>query len=483
MKGKTINNYTLLNLIGRGGMAEVWYAENRIHKASAVKLLLPKYCSDPDIVNRFKMEAEVMVRLSHPNIRQVYDYVVSEERPCILMEYLDGADLSTRMKRGERFSEFQLRKWWNQLVDALNYTHRQGIIHRDIKPSNIFVTNDDNVKLMDFGIAKVRDSFLSTHTGATMGTLMYMSPEQVRDSKHIDAKTDIYSLAVTFVHLFLGKAPYNYDTTDDFELRNSIVTQPLDLGALPRKWQYFLRPYLAKKPEERPPLVPFTADVDSTYDSERTYFEDLPQKPIPTEQTIAESSGGGIPYSSMQRNAPPPKKHHVWPFLLVFLLLVVGGGVIYWLSQSQYETVSEEIFPNEEKLKSIINHFCIYTDQNDTEGMVSLFASHIDTYYSKHDYDLEDVRQSFEAYDRTFQTTAKRSNPRWETFRIVDQDANSVKIVIDVDFTINRKNKKKNNYFLLEKHITFNRDYKITSIYDDQRDVKRVDFETGEVIQ
>ena len=186
MQGKSISGYTLQRLLGTGGMAEVWYAENKIGKKAAVKLLLPKLCQDENVVSRFLTEAKVMVELNHPNIRQVYDYGDIDGRPAIVMEYLDGSDLKARLKRGQRFTQEELVKWWNQLVDALNYTHKKGIVHRDIKPGNIFVDREGDVKLLDFGIAKVRDSVSKTQTGQKLGTLMYMSPEQVKDSKHID---------------------------------------------------------------------------------------------------------------------------------------------------------------------------------------------------------------------------------------------------------------------------------------------------------
>ena len=262
MQNRKVYGYTLLRPLGQGGMAEVWYAENEMGKKVAVKFLLPKHCSDTDVLKRFRTEAEVMVKLKHPNIRQVYDYSEVEGRPCMVMEYLEGSDLAARMKNGERFTEGQLRKWWNQLAAALNHMHEQGVVHRDIKPSNIFVTTEGEVKLLDFGIAKVRDSIVSTHTGATMGTLMYMSPEQVRDSKHIDYRTDLYSLAVTFVHLLTGNTPYDHSTTDDFEIRNNIVNVPLSMAGIPAAWRNFLRPYLAKKPEERPALTVFRDRAD-----------------------------------------------------------------------------------------------------------------------------------------------------------------------------------------------------------------------------
>ncbi|MBO4646153.1 MAG: protein kinase [Bacteroidales bacterium] len=261
MQGKTIDGYTLQRELGRGGMAEVWLAENRIGKKAAVKLLLPQFCSDANVTSRFLTEAEVMVELNHHNIRQVYNYGDIDGRPCIVMEYLDGADLKARMNGGQKFTEQELEKWWNQLVDALNYTHARGIVHRDIKPGNIFVDSENNIKLLDFGIAKVRASISSTQTGQKIGTLMYMSPEQVKDSKHIDYHTDIYSLAVTFVHLITGKRPYDSDTSSDFEISEQIVYKPLDISGLPYSWQQFLSPYLEKDPKKRSDLKPFGVSI------------------------------------------------------------------------------------------------------------------------------------------------------------------------------------------------------------------------------
>lgn len=257
MQGKTINGFTLQRLLGVGGMAEVWYAENKIGKKAAVKFLLSKFCEDENIVARFENEAKVMVELEHPNIRQVYDYDAIEGRPCILMEYLEGNDLKGMMKQGVRFTDDELVKWWNQMVEALNYTHALGVVHRDIKPSNIFIDKLGNVRLLDFGIAKNNEGGTGTLTGSTLGTRIYMSPEQVKDPKRVDYRTDLYSLAVTFVHLLTGKAPYDSTTSSDFEIQLSIVTKPLDLSGLPEKWRAFLEPYLEKEPDKRPALRMF----------------------------------------------------------------------------------------------------------------------------------------------------------------------------------------------------------------------------------
>lgn len=295
MQGKKVNGYTLQSILGAGGMAEVWLAENRIGKKASVKILLPKLCDDENVTSRFLTEAKVMVELDHRNIRQVYDYGDIDGRPCIIMEYLDGDDLKSRMKHGQRFSEKDLEKWWNQLADALNYTHAKGIVHRDIKPGNIFVDREGNIKLLDFGIAKIRESISSTQTGQKLGTLMYMSPEQVKDSKNIDYRTDNYSLAVTFVHLLTGKKPYDSDTSSDFEISEQIVYHPLDISGLPEKWRLFLEPYLNKDPKARPELKPF-AVVTKTEPK-------VKQSDVDDDATICGDSSANI----AKQTVPPPK--------------------------------------------------------------------------------------------------------------------------------------------------------------------------------
>ena len=303
MQGKTINGYTLKHRLGEGGMAEVWYAENEIGKPAAVKVLNENLSRNTQIVERFHNEALVMVKLDHPNIRQVYGYGYLGDRHCIIMEYLDGDDLDALLNRGRHFTDEELRRWWNQTVDALNYTHAMGIVHRDIKPSNIFLDKKGNIKLLDFGIAKVKESMSMTRTGMTMGTLMYMSPEQVKDPKRVDSKSDIYSLAVSFVHLLTGKPIYDSDTSSEFDIQLSIVSKPVDLSALPQAWQGFLTPYLEKDPDKRPPLRHFEEVTD------------VPPMPTPTVEakTIVGSVASTVvqpnDVSSSPHSETPPQKN------------------------------------------------------------------------------------------------------------------------------------------------------------------------------
>lgn len=317
MQGKIINGYTLQQPIGTGGMAEVWYAENKIGKKAAVKILLPKLCADDNVKSRFYTEAKVMVELNHPNIRQVLDFGDIDGRPAIVMEYLNGMDLKSKLKRGQRFTDGELKRWWNQMVDALNYTHKKGIIHRDIKPGNIFVDDVGDIKLLDFGIAKVRDSISKTQTGQKLGTLMYMSPEQVKDSRHIDYKTDIYSLAVTFVHLITGKMPYDSDTSSDFEISEQIVYKPLDLSGVPNAWKEFLTPYLEKAPEKRPTLRPIAIKDDD----ETVVWPDNAD-PIGVSPVLPDEK---------------PKPNKAWIWILVALVILLGGGLAYKMIEERKE--------------------------------------------------------------------------------------------------------------------------------------------------
>ena len=320
MQNKTIIGYTLKRLLGAGGMAEVWYAENSIGKKAAVKILKEEFTKMGTVLERFKNEAQVMVTLVHPHIRQVYDYGTIDDRPCIVMEYLEGADLSDRLKRGEHFSDAQLTQWWNNMVDILHYTHQQGVIHRDIKPSNIFITDTGELRLLDFGIAKIKSSITLTQTGNRMGTLMYMSPEQVRDSKNLDYRSDTYSLAVTFYHLISGKAPYDSQTDSEFDIQMKIVAEVLDVTVLPVKWRQLLAPLLIKEVDCRGCLVKL-GESEIPNQEETIIIEPTPTPKLMPSPPFTEKKGR--------------KKILLWGMGFAILLLIMG-----WLAILQSGTTN-----------------------------------------------------------------------------------------------------------------------------------------------
>ena len=386
MLNKTINGYTIKCPLGEGGMAEVWYSENGIGNPAAIKFLKKKFCEDETVVDRFRNEAMVMVKLGHPYIRRVYDYMTVDGLPCIIMEYLEGDDLKARLVKGERFSDDRLKKWWGQLADALNYTHQQGVIHRDIKPSNIFIDKYDNVKLMDFGIAKIEESGGHTQTGVAMGTRVYMSPEQVRDPKRVKAATDSYSLAVTFVHLLTGKVPYDTTNSSDFDIQTAIVQEPLDLSALSDEWQSFLRPYLAKKPEERPALQHF-----SQTETEKDIYSHSSRIFSPTmihsdEETLVENKGAG---NSKTNGHSPLVKDQAFDINgASFMMKYVEGGTFQMGATSEQES---DAYDDEKPVHEVTLSEFYIGETEVTQGLWKAVMGDNPSYFKGDDLPVEHV--------------------------------------------------------------------------------------------
>jgi len=220
--------YRVLRLIGEGGMASVYEAEHdTIKKKVAIKVLNPYLSGNAQFRERFKKEAELMAKLKNQNITEVFDY---DEHPVsyIIMEYLEGEDLRERIIRKGRLDDEEIKTLFTQILSAFQYAHENGIVHRDIKPSNIFILKNGQVKILDFGIAKIfgqGDEF--TQTGTQMGTTVYMSPEQVKADRSIDFRSDIYSLGITMYYAINGKAPYDTENISQFDIFNKIVHETL----------------------------------------------------------------------------------------------------------------------------------------------------------------------------------------------------------------------------------------------------------------
>jgi serine/threonine protein kinase len=251
MNGNTINGYKILRMLGSGGMADVYFAENILEMPAAIKVLKKKYYDDKSIRDRFKNEALIMKSLDHPNIRKVIDYFENDGYAMIVMEFVEGMTLKDLMDVKKTISDETMHKYFEQCISALNYTHSRGIVHRDIKPSNIFITTAGDVKLVDYGIAKSDSGNSHTMTGQTLGTIIYMSPEQIIDPKRVTYKTDIYSMGVTFYQALIGKPPYDAKTGSEFTIQQKIVYENLDLTIIPIHWRSKLESCLRKKAEDR----------------------------------------------------------------------------------------------------------------------------------------------------------------------------------------------------------------------------------------
>lgn len=227
--GKKILNYKLTRFIGEGGMAVVYEGTHeKLGTKVAVKILNPILTANKQLRQRFENEAKFMASLHHNNIVKVLDYNEQPDMLAIIMELLEGQDLDTLIKTNGALKPETAMPLFTQILDAFDYAHSQGIIHRDIKPSNIFVDNSNQIKILDFGIAKILETSEDfTTTGTQMGTPVYMSPEQVKADKNIDHRSDIYSLGVTLFFILHGKPPYDTSVLSAFEIFNKIVHEPI----------------------------------------------------------------------------------------------------------------------------------------------------------------------------------------------------------------------------------------------------------------
>ncbi len=261
METQQIGLYLCQALIGEGGMGAVYRGiDPRFGRDVAIKVLHSQFQRDPQVVARFKAEAVIQAKLSHPNIITVYDFVATDQVLAMVMEYVDGTPLDALIERAHGPLPVALAlSVMSQVLSAIGFAHARQLVHRDLKPSNILVQDRGEgqvlVKVVDFGIAKILGSEkVRTATSAQMGTLAYMSPEHLRSPKSVDHRSDLYALGITLFEMLSGRVPFDSDS--EYGLMQEIIQHEVPRvsafnPAVPPALEQVIARATAKRPEER----------------------------------------------------------------------------------------------------------------------------------------------------------------------------------------------------------------------------------------
>jgi len=261
--------YRLGREAGSGGMGVVYRAlDTALDRTVALKELPHHLTARSDLARRFRQEARLLARLSHPNIVQVYDLIEDGSRLWIAMEFVEGGTLADAIERNGALAWPEVLRLGTQIAAALEFAHEQGVIHRDVKPINILLTTDGTPKITDFGLAKLLESSVHTQEGSLLGSARYMSPEQAA-GRPADARSDIYSLGVTFYEMLSGRAPFEGETASVLAQHLSQPPPPLRALArdLPPEFEAVVMRMLEKEPEGRPAELHAVIDTLSSLET------------------------------------------------------------------------------------------------------------------------------------------------------------------------------------------------------------------------
>ena len=299
-KGDHIGQYVLIEKLGDGGMGEVWKAEHtRMYRVDAIKVLRESGVVRPEAAERFLNEARLQSRLHHPNIVAVHDTFEVNGVSCMAMQFVDGESLEQRLHRlqPQLMELSQVLRISTDVLSALEYAHwfpEGAVVHRDVKPSNILIDRSGRALLTDFGIAFALNGHRMTREGTTLGTVFYMSPEQIQDPRKVDSRSDIYSFGCVLYELLAGRPPFGAETDTDYTIKAMHVKEtPTPL----KKWNAtvpFDFEWIVYKALNKDPVMRFASCADMARALGDAYS--------------ALQSGSGIPVPPRRESTPvvPP---------------------------------------------------------------------------------------------------------------------------------------------------------------------------------
>jgi len=254
MINNVVGSYKVLEKIGEGGMGAVYKGVDlMLEREVAIKALRPELARQPDVVERFRAEAVTLAKLNHPNIATLYSFLRQGDDYFMVMEFVRGETLDSVLQRSASMPIDRAISMFCQALEGIDHAHKMGIIHRDIKPANVMLTQTGSIKVMDFGIARVLGTARMTRQGSVIGTVEYMSPEQVR-GEETDARSDIYSLGILLYEMLAGRVPFSH--LSEYELMKRQIEEvpppPHEFQpGIPTMVEAAVLRALAKKPGDR----------------------------------------------------------------------------------------------------------------------------------------------------------------------------------------------------------------------------------------
>lgn len=282
MIGSIIDNFKVVSLLGEGGMGTVYKAfDIKLERFVALKVLNAQSLQHPQFVERFKREAKNQAKLNHPNIVPVYGFADEGGVLAIVMEFVEGETLEKMIMRSKRLPLKNALNILAQVLAGVEFAHNKGFIHRDIKPSNIIIGKDGVVKIMDFGISKAVFDKGITKTGTKIGTLLYMSPEQIR-AEEPTRQSDIYSIGISFYEMLLGRTPFDKGT--EFEIMEAHLKKTpqrlsMALDSIPPEIDKIINKALEKSTQKRyKTCAEFLEDVNAALSKYSGSDEIKPEK-------------------------------------------------------------------------------------------------------------------------------------------------------------------------------------------------------------
>jgi len=413
-----VGNYILIRPLGEGGMGTVYLAQHHhLQYYAVVKSLHPAYAQNETLRQRFYTEAQVMAQVSHPAIVRLYDFVIQDGVPYLIMEYVQGTPLDKVIATRGPLSPEECYQILGPVWEALYYLHSLRIIHRDIKPSNIMVLPEGGAKLIDFGIAKTLDSdYKLTQTGMQVGTVLYMAPEQIQGMP-VSPATDLYAMGLVVYESLFGHFPWDWQGKTQFQLYQMLLTEPPSIpGWAPEAWTTFFAKALAKNPADRfasayEMKAAFEALILGGENDDETLEEETPEQDAPSEafpMTPAATAGAISPVptppplsqpSNPEIALPPPSSRKsstsfvVIPLLLILVAAVIGGLIAFFkyrahkrrqeLKNQIYTLISSYNAANERPLKEEIIRQFKKKFPNATISEISLFETSLPKFSSK----------------------------------------------------------------------------------------------------